>query len=356
MVALLANPLQRFTIKPTLPPDAPIAVVLYAGGGGVTAGLIQAGIKVAIAVELDPDHPQLSTQIGNCYLDNFKDYDCRLIRQTVEMLAAQGFYRFPFQPFLLQASPVCKRFSIANIDGKGETAVDIASAEAVATAIAIMQPWHFYLENVVDYKDSDSFRIIVKALRDHGYTIDLENLVVNFADYGVEQQRRRVILRAARGVPVIPLPTPIASQGWLSIIDDLIAGLKNSKPLSGKQQRALERALVREPDAKGFIIQRAGVQKAGAKIRSDRRPMYTLTRMMFTDHQERNRNQVADIWRREENGNILIKQPNIECFKRWAGFMPWYDLPDEIGIAGSILGYAVPSYFVYRSFVKYARS
>jgi DNA (cytosine-5)-methyltransferase 1 len=30
--------------KPILPPNAPIAVVLFAGGGGVEAGMVQAGI------------------------------------------------------------------------------------------------------------------------------------------------------------------------------------------------------------------------------------------------------------------------------------------------------------------------
>ncbi|MEH2368503.1 hypothetical protein [Nostoc sp.] len=41
-------------IKPVLPDDAPIAVVLFAGGGGIEAGMVQAGIRPVIAVEHDP--------------------------------------------------------------------------------------------------------------------------------------------------------------------------------------------------------------------------------------------------------------------------------------------------------------
>ncbi|MHC0061357.1 hypothetical protein ACWATR_00300 [Nostoc sp. UIC 10890] len=32
--------------KPTLPDDAPITVVLFAGGGGIEAGMVQAGIRL----------------------------------------------------------------------------------------------------------------------------------------------------------------------------------------------------------------------------------------------------------------------------------------------------------------------
>jgi len=38
-------------LKPVLPDDAPIAVVLFAGGGGIEAGMVQAGIRPVIAVE-----------------------------------------------------------------------------------------------------------------------------------------------------------------------------------------------------------------------------------------------------------------------------------------------------------------
>lgn len=47
-------------LKPVLPDDAPITVVLLAGGGGIEAGMVQAGIHPVIAVEFDPTKPDLS--------------------------------------------------------------------------------------------------------------------------------------------------------------------------------------------------------------------------------------------------------------------------------------------------------
>lgn len=42
--------IKKSKIKPLLPDDAPIAVVLFAGGGGIEAGMVQAGIRPVIAV------------------------------------------------------------------------------------------------------------------------------------------------------------------------------------------------------------------------------------------------------------------------------------------------------------------
>jgi len=47
-------------LKPVLPDDAPVAVVLFAGGGGIEAGMVQAGIRPVIAVEFDPTKLDLS--------------------------------------------------------------------------------------------------------------------------------------------------------------------------------------------------------------------------------------------------------------------------------------------------------
>lgn len=50
-------------LKPVLPDDAPIAVVLFAGGGGIEAGMVQAGIRPVVALEFDPIQPDLSKAI-----------------------------------------------------------------------------------------------------------------------------------------------------------------------------------------------------------------------------------------------------------------------------------------------------
>ncbi|WP_392476462.1 hypothetical protein [Nostoc sp. C110] len=133
-------------IKPVLPDDAPIAVVLFAGGGGIEAGMVQAGIRPVIAVEFDPTKPDLSRAfvvrvasrredvaegIALNHHRNFNEYGCRIIQLTVQEVAQSGFLGFPRCPDYLHASPVCANFSQAHTAkaGKGiETADDLSAA------------------------------------------------------------------------------------------------------------------------------------------------------------------------------------------------------------------------------------
>jgi DNA (cytosine-5)-methyltransferase 1 len=82
-------------LKPVLPDNAPIAVVLFAGGGGIEAGMVQAGIRPVIGVEFDPSKPELSKAIAKTHHYNFSEYGCRIIQQTVQEVARLGFVFSP---------------------------------------------------------------------------------------------------------------------------------------------------------------------------------------------------------------------------------------------------------------------
>ena len=120
-------------LKPVLPDDAPIAVVLFAGGGGIEAGIVQAGIRPVIAVEFDPTKIDLSRAVALNHHRNFSEYGCRIIQLTVQEVARLGFLGFKSRPDYLHASPVCANFSQAHTAkaGKGiETADDLSAAIA----------------------------------------------------------------------------------------------------------------------------------------------------------------------------------------------------------------------------------
>jgi DNA (cytosine-5)-methyltransferase 1 len=93
-------------IKPVLPDDAPIAIVLFAGGGGIEAGMVQADIRPVIAVEFDPSKPELSRAfvedvaegIAFNHHHNFHEYGCKVIQQTVQEGAQSEFAGFPRRP------------------------------------------------------------------------------------------------------------------------------------------------------------------------------------------------------------------------------------------------------------------
>jgi DNA (cytosine-5)-methyltransferase 1 len=331
--------------KPTLPDNAPIAVVLFAGGGGIEAGMVQAGIRPVIAVEFDPSKPQLSRAIAKTHHHNFSEYGCKIIQQTVQEVARLGFVAFPRRLDYLHASPVCANFSQAHTAkaGKGiETADDLTAAQAVAEAIRQLQPQVFTLENVPRYQESESFTAILETLEEYGYLIDYS--VVNMADFGLPQARRRLVLIATKGFQVA-LPRKTESCGWYEAIAHLIPTMADSHLLP-KQQQALEKFLAGNAPTL-LLIERVG-GRTQSKYKPGHLPCNTILRSHFTDHKGCNRSKFADIW-------LLggtVKSLSIQGAAILQGFPSWYEFPKETATAGSIIGYSVPPSFATQLFIS----
>ncbi|MBD2536308.1 DNA cytosine methyltransferase [Nostoc flagelliforme FACHB-838] len=330
-------------IKPTLPDNAPIAVVLFAGGGGIEAGMVEAGIRPVIAVEFDPTKPDLSRAIAFTHHHNFSEYGCRIIQLTVQEVAQSGFLGFPRCPDYLHASPVCANFSQAHTAkaGKGgETSDDLTAAIAVAEAVRQLQPRVFTLENVPRYQESESFTAILETLEEYRYLIDYS--VVNMADFGLPQARRRLVLIASRGFRVT-LPSGTTPCGWYEAIVHLIPTMTDSQLLP-KQQQALEKFLA-ENAPTALLIERVGGRKL-PKYKPGSHPANTILRSHFTDHKGCNRNKFADIWLPDGTTKSLTI-PGAAILQ---GFPSWYEFPNEAATAGSIIGYSVPPSFVVQLF------
>ena len=321
--------------KPTLIlPSKPTLIELFAGGGGVAAGAIDAGIEPIIAVELDPSKPELSSAIADCHEQNFPN--CQVIRQTVQDVASLGFSGFPTEPNILVATPVCSSFSPAK--NGTEQPEDIAAAKAVAAAIKALKPRHFLLENVPAYQNSQSWLLIESQLYLLGYRVAAS--VVDMSDYGIPQARKRLIVRAAQDDrDPIPLPPLQPKVGWYDAIADLIPNLPDSSLLPG-QQKSLDQYL-RNNEPTPLLIDRVGGRGEYRLVPADK-PSKTILRSHFTDGNGRNRNKFADI--RLPDGTV--KSLSIECIRRLQGFPDWYKFPNSVAVAGSILGYAVPPKFI----------
>lgn len=374
----------------------PIAVVLFAGGGGVEAGMVAAGIEPILAVEYDPDKPELSEALAASHEANFPR--CKVIRRTVSECAAENFAFFPQEPDILWVSPVCSNFSAAK---NGEEQIeDVLAAKAVVQAIAAMSPKHFLLENVTGYASSVSWGglkesipqveinqlnpnlflslisrpVVIKAYAifalgfwvfravqepDHkpwrgieahikqlGYQVD--SSAVNMSDYGVPQARVRFIaIASVQGKP-LPLPEKQPKIGWYEAIRssgtgsanaDLIPNLPESQLLKG-QQKEVDEFLKSNPPTP-LLINRSGGRGRYRAVPSYK-PANTIMRSHFTDGKNANRTKFADIWLPDGT----VKSVSIECIRRLQSFPDWYQLPEQIGVAGSILGYSVPPKFV----------
>jgi DNA (cytosine-5)-methyltransferase 1 len=186
-------------------------ISLFSGGGGADIGAMMAGYTPVAANEYDP-------AIAEVYRANIGNH----IR--VGDILQQDPRTYPACD-LLHLSPPCPNFSVAKAGAK-ETEHDIALAEKAAEFIRVLAPRAVTVENVTVYRDSRSYQIILKAITDGGYMYDAE--VLNSADYGVPQTRRRFIVRAVHGL-LRPMPAPVRWIGWYEAIADLIDTLPASE-------------------------------------------------------------------------------------------------------------------------------
>ncbi|WP_414545722.1 DNA cytosine methyltransferase [Nostoc sp. CCY0012] len=343
IVAFIKRAKTKSPSKPKLPGNAPIAVVLFAGGGGVEAGMVSAGIRPAIAVEHDTTKPKLSHAIASVHERNFSEYGCKIIQQTVQEVARSGFQSFPQSPDYLHASPVCANFSQAHTAKAGialETPDDLSAAQAVAAAIRQLRPRVFTLENVPRYLSSQSFAIILNALESLGYNVNYS--VVNMADYGLPQARKRLVLLACQDT-TLTLPPTSKQVGWYAAIAHLIPAMPDSQLLPRQQQALSQFLATNEPTP--LLIERVGGRKL-TKYKPGHLPANTILRSHFTDHKGCNRNKFADIWLPDGT----VKSLSIEAAAILQGFPSWYEFPPQTATAGSIIGYSVPPTFASQLF------
>ncbi len=325
---------------PGLPQDAPTAVLLFAGGGGVEAGLIEAGIRPIVSVEYDPSNSELSKAIAHNNHLNFKPYGGKVIRETVQSLAENFFPDFPLRPDYLHASPMCSHFSRASDGTEQQEDVEAAIcasqqrfAIAVAQSLSCLQPGCFTLENVPGYQDSESWYLIEQTLKGEGYLIT--SAILDAADYGVPQSRKRFIVKASRESKP-GLPPKQRRIGWYEALADLIPSLPPSELLQ-VQQRALDEKLSFVPGLQALLIERSGFRDS-PQLREPTEPVWTIKKSIFHDHKGANRNRFIDVWLSSGEVRAL----SVEAIARLQGFPNWYYLPDKVSVAGSILGYSVP--------------
>ena len=183
---------------------------LFSGGEGVGVGLTAAGLTHLWGVEYDADIAAVAQRNGfNVHVADVRAVDYAALPRVD----------------WLHASPVCTRASVAN-SGATESEEDIEAAAAVVRALKAQQPAVFTLENVWQYRTFQAFRDICGELGGQGYFWTYDH--VNAADFGVPQTRRRLILRASRGL--LPwLPEPVPWVGWYAAIEDLLPMLPESK-------------------------------------------------------------------------------------------------------------------------------
>lgn len=181
------------------------AIDLFSGCGGVSIGLTQAGFQVSCAVEID-----------DAAVRAYKRYhllkDVNVLKNDIcnlsggEILEAARLVRDDL--YLLAGCPPCQKFSMQNrIHNSDEK--DIGEVKRLLMQykriIKEIYPPFLLMENVPGIKSSFGGRILKEFISelkneegpDNERYFVLSN-VVNAADYGVPQLRKRFVLHAVR--------------------------------------------------------------------------------------------------------------------------------------------------------------
>ena len=211
---------------------SPFAVDLFAGGGGLTLGLKQAGFVVCAAVEFD----QYASEI---YAANHRG--TVLFQSDIRAITGKQLLRTsPGNRIdLIAACPPCQGFSSLTSKYKREDDRNELIFEFVRI-VSEVRPAAIMMENVpgLAVKGRALFGKALAAFESMGYSISFKT--VNVADYGVPQTRRRlVLLGSLSGSINVPLATHgnETKKPWLTVRQALAAS--GERPVTLGQSRAM---------------------------------------------------------------------------------------------------------------------
>ena len=206
----------------------PSAIDLFSGCGGLTLGLKQAGFKVVGAVEIDS--LAVETYKKNHLEVKIWQEDIRKVKGT-EMLRILGLKKGQLD--LLAGCPPCQGFSsIRTKNGKKE--VQDERNDLIFDYLRLVKaflPKAIMMENVPALAKNDRMKVFKKELGKLGYNLNGTPLILNTADYGVPQRRRRMILVCSR-IGNVELPKGNARKITVrEVIGDLPRPGKSGDPL-----------------------------------------------------------------------------------------------------------------------------
>lgn len=181
---------------------------LFCGAGGLSCGLAAQGIRVVAGIDVDPacQYPYEANHDGAKFL--LRDITT-VSSEELNTLWSPGVVR------LLAGCAPCQPFSsYANT-----ATVDKAKWRLLrefARLVDESRPDLVTMENVPRLQQAQPFKDFLRALKRGGYQVDYA--VVNAADYGTPQQRKRLVLVASRLGPVaVPRPTHKGAENWVTV-------------------------------------------------------------------------------------------------------------------------------------------
>ncbi|KVN73862.1 DNA methyltransferase [Burkholderia stagnalis] len=291
------------------------AIDLFAGAGGFSTGAVMAGLEVVWAA----NHWPAAVEIHAANHPRAK--------HVTQDLHQANWSQVPAHDILL-AAPCCQGHSRARGKAANNPQHDASrsTAWAVVSALEYHRPAVGVIENVVEFiqwKLYPAWRSAVHAL---GYQVAPH--VVDAADHGVPQHRKRLILILTRSAHPLMLQLPQREHVSAAQIIDFNTGKWSPIEKSGRSLATLRRiANGRRAHGDRFVAPYYG-SGSGETGRSLARPLGTIT--------TRDRWAVID-------GDRMRMITKDEC-RDAMSFPSTYVLPKQHRLAVHMLGNAVPPY------------
>jgi DNA (cytosine-5)-methyltransferase 1 len=181
----------------------PIALDTFCGCGGLTLGLKRAGFTVLAAVELNPAAAKIY-QINHPGIPVLRT-DIRSL-DPAALMDQYGLKEGELS--LLAGSPPCQGFSTLSTRNKIDRINDPRNdlLFEFERFIRAFRPRAVLMENVPRLANNSRFPLFCENVKALGYYTDYK--ILNAADYGVAQRRKRLIFLAGLEKP-IPFPAPL---------------------------------------------------------------------------------------------------------------------------------------------------
>lgn len=217
---------------PTLP--RPVAAVdLFCGAGGLTRGLLDAGIDVVAGFDLDPAcaFPYTQNQPVTFGLADVRE----LTGEKLAALYPTGTFR------MLAGCAPCQPFSSYTQARDPSATARWGLIEHFGRLVAELAPDFVTMENVPRLAKQQVFLDFVLGLQRRGYHVSFS--VVRCERYGIPQLRRRLVLLGSRFGPVSILPPGCPTTALRTLRDALEpANLERLEAGQGSTTDPLHRA------------------------------------------------------------------------------------------------------------------
>jgi DNA-methyltransferase (dcm) len=212
------------------------AIDLFCGAGGLTRGLLDAGIDVKGGFDID----------GTCkyaYEHNNKVIFYEEDISQLESKKISDLFKDADVRVLVGCAP-CQPFSNYTYRDKNrENSHKWRLLEQFARIVNDVEPDIISMENVPQLKDKDPFNVFLNVLKEKEYHVSYN--VVDCSKYGVPQRRRRLVLLASKYGPISLIPPthdmPTTVRNRIGHLDSISAGEKSEYDYLHRSQKLVDK-------------------------------------------------------------------------------------------------------------------